>query len=142
VLEHSDDALLDHAYLVARGVRPVALIGCCPGDLPTAQAVVTRLKTLGAGTAIPFVIPNGGTFAYGYASHAWAVDLLQWAFSDECPEVQRHRIVGLLLGYSPDEIRAFEEHSSGQAAIWSPSPARTSSLHTSDREGIRAHAAS
>ena len=43
----------------------------------------------------------------GYASHAWAIDLLKWAMG--APLVQRNRIFGLLLGYSPDAIRRFEE---------------------------------
>ena len=143
MLERSDDLISEQAYLVVRGVRPLAIIGTCEDDPGTLQAVATRLKTLAGGTAIPVLVPGlyPGNRTYGYASHAWVVDLLGWALSPACTEGQRHRIIGLLLGYSPDEIRSFEELGCGQRAIWSRLPDETSSPHTSTVETC-AHEAS
>lgn len=83
--------------------------------------IATRLKILAGGTAIPFLVPASfpGHRLYGYASHAWVVDLLGWALSSACPETQRHRILGILLGYAADEIRRHDESGCGQVAIWS-----------------------
>jgi hypothetical protein len=100
---------------VARGVRPVALIGARPGDPDCVQETFARLKALASDATIPFVIPgtHPGTVEYGYAAAPWCVDLLQWTWS-ACPKSQRHRIVGLLLGYSADAIRRFDELEVGQ----------------------------
>ena len=118
----SDDLLMEQAYLIERGVRPVALIGSTGEGLDVAREMATRLKILAAGTAITFMLPGSypGSYTYGYASHAWVVDLLRWVLSDECPDRHGNRILGLLLGYSADAIRSFEELGSGQRAIWSP----------------------
>jgi len=125
----SDDLILEQAYLVARGVRPLAIIGNCGDDPGELQEVATRLKILAGGTAIHYVVPalREGRMTYGYACHAWAIDLLRWALSDECPENQRHRIIGLLLAYSPQEIQRFDEQGCGEAFIsWLPPPASSS----------------
>ena len=92
----SDDLLREQAYLVERGVRPMALVD---GD-----RTVHDLLRVGGTRAVPFAVREGVS---GYASHAWVVDLLRWA--DTAPAIQRDRIVGLLLGYCPDAIRRFEE---------------------------------
>lgn len=102
-----DETLREAAYLIARGVRPLALVGTCAAS----DALSTRHHLLIAGErdAIPFVLPSGdGGAKCGYASHAWVIDLLKWVDSF-APARQRHRILGLLLGYAPDEVRAFEE---------------------------------
>jgi hypothetical protein len=92
---------------VARGVRPLALVGSCePSETHTVRYRLLRLTTPGA---IPFTIPgDGGSSAEcGYAARAWVVDMLRWAWT--VPLVQRQRLLGLLLGYSPDAIGQFEE---------------------------------
>lgn len=135
----SDDYLLEQAYLVERGVRSVALVGTTHGGLQAAREIATRLKCL-ASDVITFVIPGAveGNFTYGYASHAWAVSLLQWALSDDCPQRQANQIIGLMLGYSADAIRTFDERGSGQTAIWSPLPESSSQPScTSDNQGTR-----
>jgi hypothetical protein len=99
----SDDLLREQAYLVARGVRPLALVGTCvEGD----EASTRHRLLVGADgqLAIPFTTPSGRV---GYASHAWVVDMVRWA--DSAPVIQRDRILGLLLGYDPNSIRQFEE---------------------------------
>jgi len=106
-----DGVLREAAYLIARGVRPLALLGTCGSA--DASIVRHRLLTLGQARCIPFVMPAAdGAVAFGYASHAWAVDLLRWA-DQKAPEIQRDRILGLLLGYAPDAIRFFEEMGNG-----------------------------
>jgi hypothetical protein len=102
-LIQSDDLLREQAYLVARGVRLLALVGSCePCEV---AGMPHHLLTRASGHAvIPFVSPRG---IAGYASHAWVVDLVTWA--DSAPRIQRDRIFGLLLGYDPESIRQFEE---------------------------------
>jgi hypothetical protein len=102
-LIQADDLLREQAYLVARGVRLLALVGSC--EPYEASGMPHQLLTHAGGEpVIPFATPSGTA---GYASHAWVVDLIQWA--DTAPRIHRDRILGLLLGYSPDAIRQFEE---------------------------------
>lgn len=109
----SDDAVREHAYLVARGVRPMALVQTFTAEPLTCMRVATRLEAVGVETGlpvIPFVVENGdGSADCGYAAAGWVVDLLRWASDDAVPKVQRMRIVGLLLGYSAEAIAVFEE---------------------------------
>jgi hypothetical protein len=108
----SDDALVEHAYLVSRGVRPMALAGyTSSGDWEMTRPT-TRLERLASPGAITFVIPrDDGLADCGYGACRWAIDLYGWALvsrRDAMPARYRHRIVGLLLGYSPMAIRDFE----------------------------------
>jgi hypothetical protein len=109
----SEDAVREHAYLVARGVRPMALIQTFAADPMVCLRVATRLEAIGVETGlpiVPFVVENGdGTADCGYAAAGWVVDLLRWASSNDVPKVQRMRVVGLLLGYSAEAIAIFEE---------------------------------
>ncbi len=75
----------------------------------------TKLEGLSVPGAIAFVIDRGdGRADYGFSAMRWAIDLLRWTNSDAVPLVQRHRVLGLLLGYSADAIREFEEQASGR----------------------------
>jgi hypothetical protein len=106
------DLLREHAYLVERGVRPLALIGNCSADPGVMFTTISRLKRVPGIRAVPFVVPDGsGEASYGYAASAWAVDCLRWVLND-APEAQRHRFLGILLGYSP-AIREHEEYQAG-----------------------------
>lgn len=110
-----DEVAREQAYLVARGVRPLAIVGNCPTNNRVMFEIVARLERVGAEGAIPFVTPRSDGIAdYGYAGSKWALDLLTWAESDAVPVVHRHRIVGLLLGYSVDAIRVHEERICGR----------------------------
>lgn len=110
----SDDALAENAYLVARSVRAIAIAGNCEADPQTMMQAMSRLKIAGGTSAIPFVIDEGdGIATCGYASHPWAVDLLQWALTS-APGKQVHRILGLLLGYGADSIERHEALGAGQ----------------------------
>jgi hypothetical protein len=101
----SDDALREQAQLVARGVRPLALVGSC--SLDRASAVRHYLLRLGVPGAIPFVVPHGDGAECGYAARAWVVETLTWVWT--VPERHRHRVLGLLLGYSAEAIGQFDE---------------------------------
>lgn len=105
----------EHAYLIARGVRPLAIVGNCPADNRTMFEVASELENHAEAGAIPFVAPRSdGVADYGYAAARWVIDLLQWVESDAVPEVHRHRIIGLLLGYSVEAIRNHEDHNCGR----------------------------
>ena len=100
----------EHAYLIARGVRPLAIVGHCPAEPRRMFEVAAQLEELATDGAIPFVAPrDDGIADYGYAHSKWAIDLLSWAQTDAVPTEHRHRIIGLLLGYSVQAIRAHEE---------------------------------
>jgi hypothetical protein len=113
----SPETMQQHAYLVARGVRALALVGHCDAKPMTMLRAATRLEVAAGPGIVPFVIERSdGVADLGYAATQWAIDLYQWTFSDEAgvPERHRHHIVGLLLGYSPDAIRQFEERCTGR----------------------------
>ena len=112
----SDDLLSEQAYMVARGVRPLALVGHCPADPMTLLRVATRIERVVCPGAVPFVIDHGDeTASFGYAGSAWALDLYEWANDPALvPQEQRHRINGLLLGYSVPAISRHEDETSGR----------------------------
>lgn len=113
--EMGRDYLVEHAYLVSRGVRPMALAGHCKADHGLMAQVALKLEEAAEPGAIPFVVDRGDGIAdYGFSSTLWALDLLKWVQSDAAPVEHRHRIIGLLLGYSPESIRAHEELARGR----------------------------
>jgi hypothetical protein len=118
VVSQSDDLIREHAYLVARGVRPLAIVGQCRADAVTMMRTATRIEALSEPGAIPFVCDcANGSAEFGFAAEPWAVDLFQWLMrSDEnaVPSEYRHRILGLLLGYSTAAVREFESNTAGR----------------------------
>jgi hypothetical protein len=114
----SDDVLAEQAYLVARNVRQLSLAGHChPGKDPELLIrLATQVERHAQPNAIPFVLDHGdGTASYGYAESRWALDLYEWAVKDpSVPQEQRHRIIGLLLGYGTPAISRHEEEGSGR----------------------------
>jgi hypothetical protein len=111
----SDEVLREHAYVVARGVRPLALIDEFPADSLGMLRAATRLEMV-AEDCIPFVIDHGdGTASCGYAASAWAIDLYRWLrTSDTVPTPQRDQVMGLLLGYSAEAVARFVQSRSGR----------------------------
>lgn len=116
--EQSDDLVREHAYLVARGVRPLAIVGECSTDTLTMLRTATRIESLAIPGAIPFVCDcKDGLAEYGYAAEAWVVDLFEWVMTAErnvVPETHRHHVLGLLLGYAPSAVRDFQANMSGR----------------------------
>ena len=118
----SDEVLANEAYLVARGVRPLALIDRqVPAGETRAIRYRTRLERAAQGSpeAVAFVVVTRaapGSVIGGYAAHGWVIDLLKWALSPEVPGARSHEILGLLgllLGYSPQEIADHQERYRG-----------------------------
>ena len=116
----SDDLLIEQAELVARGVRCLALVGQRHGlDSVESLAIATRLERHAQLGAIPFVLAlDQGYTEYGFVASAWVLDLLEWMRNPGAvPERQQHRMIGLLCGYSPQEISRFEEAGSGRRFV-------------------------
>jgi hypothetical protein len=112
----SNDVFSEHASLVARGVRPLALAGHCFADSDALLRIATQLEAAAEQNVVAFVLDHGdGSASYGYASERWALDLYEWAVRDPAvPQEQRERIIGLLLGYSPPAISRYEDEGSGR----------------------------
>jgi hypothetical protein len=119
LLVPNGDVLAEHAYLVARDVRPIAIAGHFPSDTADGLRIATLLERATGEDAIPFVIDHGdGSGSFGYAADRWALDFYEWTVQDRSiPEQQRHRIIGMLLGYSPAAISRYEEFGSGRRFI-------------------------
>jgi hypothetical protein len=116
MLVASDDLLSEQSYLVARGVRPIALAGHMHVAADDLLRLATRVERAASEGCLPFVIDHSdGTASYGYAAERWALDLYEWAVRDpHVPEEQRDRIVGLLLGYSGPSVARYEDEGSGR----------------------------
>ncbi|HKB51943.1 MAG TPA: hypothetical protein VKC63_11010 [Solirubrobacterales bacterium] len=125
LLVPNSDVLSEHAYLVAREVRPIAIAGHFPTASASALRIATLIERAAQEAAIPFVVDHGdGNGSFGFASNRWALDFYEWAATDRSiPEQQRHRIIGMLLGYSPAAISRYEESGSGRRFTRSPGPA-------------------
>jgi hypothetical protein len=111
------EVLAEQAYLVARGVRRLSLAGhCAADDADALLRVATEVERHAEHDAIPFVIDHrDGVASYGYSEASWVVDLYEWAVTDPAvPEEQRHRIAGLLLGYSAPAVSHHDSLGSGR----------------------------
>lgn len=113
------DVLAEHAYLVARGVRPIAIAGHFPTDSASALRIATLIEGATPEEVLPFVIEHGdGSGSFGFAANRWTLDFYEWAVTDRSiPEQQRHRVIGMLLGYSPEAICRYEEAGSGRRFV-------------------------
>jgi hypothetical protein len=101
----SEDLIREQAYLVARGVRALAVLGHCEPTQEAMSAVARMIARLAVPGALPFVIDRAdGQADYGYAAQPWVIELYCWAQSPTVPAEQRRRIIGLLLGYSPNAM--------------------------------------
>jgi hypothetical protein len=112
----SPELASEHAYQIARGTRPMALVGWCPADPMVMLRVATRLETAAEPGALPFVIDHqDGTASFGYAAARWILDLYEWIVCGAAvPQEQRERITGLLLGYAPEAISRYEDGVTGR----------------------------
>ena len=102
----SDDAMKEQAWLISRGVRPLAILEWIerePAEMENAFVRLNQHAGVDHGI-VPFVVPTNETSAaVGYARASWVVDVLTWVCRNAPPR-QFHCIMGLLLGYSADEI--------------------------------------
>ncbi len=118
----SDDYITEHAYLVERGVRPLAIVGHIVAAAEGMLRIATRLEVAAVAGIVPFVIARrDGIADAGFAAAKWVVDLYEWLVQCEyVPTEHAHRIRGLLLGYSVDAVRAHGERMTGRRFISSP----------------------
>jgi hypothetical protein len=124
VAEASDELLREGAYLVARGVRPMALMHDGTMDDLAMLRAMTRLGMHGEAPAIPFVLDHhDGTGSYGYAAASWIIDLYQWVRLQAPDAARRAQVMGLLLGYSPEAVSRYVEAKSGELFTLSTGPA-------------------
>ncbi len=115
--EWSESYISEHAYLVARGVRPMAIVGRVEADKNLMLQAVSRLEIVSIGEpVIPFVVPRDNGFAdCGFAAARWVIDLYAWLVGPNgVPEDHVHRITGLLLGYDAKAIRDHDERGCGR----------------------------
>jgi hypothetical protein len=116
----SDEVLAEQAYLVARGVRRISLAGHShlPHEDPEIALLcaATELERYAESNVIPFVVDHGdGVASFGYAESRWALDLYEWTVKDpSVPQEQRHRIIGMLLGYSTPAVARHDDQDSGR----------------------------
>ena len=113
----AEEVLAEQAYLVARGVRPLSLAGHCQllvDGSTLLLRVATHLERYCVANVVPFVVDHGdGVASYGYFGARWALDLYEWAVKNpSVPQEQRHRIIGLLLGYGTPAIARYEREGS------------------------------
>jgi hypothetical protein len=124
------DTIVEHALLIARGVRPMALVDVLhvksEEDATRVYQQLSRYASESGGEVLPFVIrgrdvaPSGSgldlrlTYC-GFAAARWVVDLMRFAVTQA--GAHEHQIIGLLLGYSAVAIRHHEE--CGGKPYWS-----------------------
>ena len=118
----SDDLIREPAYLVSHGVRPLALVGTIETDPLAMIRVWTKLRVpdeiglipaqLGA---IPIVhLRKDGVCAdVGFAARAWVAETFKYVM-DNVPQPHLDRLLGLMLGYSPDAIANNDECLAGE----------------------------
>ena len=109
-MQHADPTVMrEHAYMIARGVRPMALVGTCEASDDMMEHMYSELQKYACPGAIPFVVRQCHDQAsYGYAAHEWSVELLLWANATPSAVRYKHMITGLLLGYNSHSIDVCE----------------------------------
>lgn len=121
------DTILEHALLVARGVRPMALVDVLhvvsDVDGKKLHQQLSQYAADVGGSVLPFTIvanervpewaPVELQLTYcGFAAARWVVELMRFAVTQD--ESLRHPIIGLLLGYSPAAIQSHQDFTVGK----------------------------
>jgi len=112
------EVLQSQSYLVARGARPMCLVGEVPVEHKDAAGRMLRMvgaggQAGGLATLVPFMVLREGPgdaedwYCCGYAKDSWVVDTYAWLASSEVPVKHRQRLTGLLLGYGVEPIGHF-----------------------------------
>ena len=120
----SDDAIKEHASLVAMGVRPLSIVGTVRKDFEDMGHVHDKLQNTAAyrvgyigRNVIPIYVETyDGLVDVGFAARGWIADTLHWLNNAEIPTRHRRRILGMMQGQSVDAIAA-EHEVSGQKTI-------------------------
>lgn len=114
----SKDYIQEQAYLVSRGVRPMAIVGWVTAEHDVMLRAASRLEieSIGIEGAAAYVIPRpDGQAVCGFAAARWVIDLHEWVLQTPAlPEKHFHHILGLLLGYSAHAIRDHDEREGGR----------------------------
>jgi hypothetical protein len=111
-----DDTVEEHALLVARGVRPMALVAFLSsrGQLDQVYDVLRGFASKSGDMCLPFVVDDGNGRAYcGFAAAKWVIELLGFVVSDKMAANLKHEVIGLMLGYSPSAIQWHRDFSAG-----------------------------
>lgn len=117
-----DELIVDHAYLVARGVRLLAVIGTVRNTEMATDVMNQRLAKIAAESAgtqelypIPLLMGEEGCewATVGFASHEWVINAYEWLQGDDVPGDIANRLIGLLHGYSGEAISKFGRNTSG-----------------------------
>jgi len=118
ILTHLLDRKLlsEAAYIVGRGARPIALLGCIDASEEEEREVWRALLescSFEDATIRAFVLHHtmdgDKVVTFGYAQHQWAVDLLKHAYTNTMPECLTDILEGVLLGYSSEAIQKHYE---------------------------------
>ena len=120
----SFDLIKEQAYLVSRGVRPLAIVAEGHDEDPVAvlKAYNELCYTLQSGgitvggqtNIVPICYQDGeGSVKLGFAARSWVPETLKWIL-ENVPQPHLDRILGLLLGYSSDAIAADGDFDSGK----------------------------
>lgn len=119
----SVEVMSEQAYLVARGVRLLAIVGTVENVLETMVDVRQKLYEAAVESAgsqarvpIPFLVEVSGIgrVEVGFASHDWVVDVYEWLLGGDVPDQMVGRVIGMLLGYSGDAVAQYERMQAGQ----------------------------
>lgn len=91
---------------MSRGTRPMAWLGDIPLNEQEMERQYKRLSLSSSGKAIPFVLAdrNANVAIAGFAAEQWILDVVSMCYDRETPNWLFHCVMGLLLGYSPEEI--------------------------------------
>ncbi len=123
----NNELIDEQAYLVSRGVRPLALLDAIGLDEAEMYKQFVQLGQITQWDAIPFVLPRKdmNCAMTGFAAAQWVIDLLAWSYAN-APLQHHHQIIGLLLGYSVNAIAKHDARQfAGKPAITSKSTQRT-----------------
>lgn len=116
-----EETIIEHSLLVARGVRPMALLDPFMGDDGAKYYVSLRLDQYASkagDSVIAFVVDDDRGVSFpGFAGAPWVVDLFRWTITSRAAKLHEHAIIGLLLGYSADAIQRHELFNHGKPTI-------------------------
>ena len=100
-----NERFAEQAYLIHKGVRPVALVATSEG--PFSNTALIELQTEADRYGIQFgcVVCTDKIHYALYTKYQWLIDLYQKAL--QLDETSEHALRGLLHGYPVDEIERF-----------------------------------